>query len=97
MSVALSLAILLLVTLLVDGMRKRGQSPPRGPDPIDQLTATGRRLYTRRNFIKLLGATAGASVITYSGLDEVLHELHRDHVRGAGSNRVVTADPPESS
>ncbi|RKZ12022.1 hypothetical protein DRQ32_04605 [bacterium] len=89
MSVALSLAILLLVTLLVDGMRKRGQSPARGPDPIDQITATGRRLYTRRNFIKLLGATAGASVITYSGLDEALHELHRDQVRGTGSNRIA--------
>ena len=89
MPVALILAILLLLVLVVDGLRRRAGHPERPANPARQLAETGRRLYTRRNFLKLAGATAGGAVISYSGIDELFDEWHREHVRGDASDALA--------
>ncbi len=89
MPIALILAILLLLALIVGGLRKRSGHPERPPDPAGQLGQTGRRLYTRRNFLKLAGATAGAAALSYSGVDELFDEWHRGNVRGDASDAVA--------
>ena len=89
MPVALILAIVLLALLVAGGLRRHGDDPDRPPDPLRQLGPAGRRLYTRRNFLKLVGATAGGAVISYSGLDEAVHELHLSQVRGDTSDKVA--------
>jgi membrane-associated phospholipid phosphatase len=88
MPVALILAIALLVLLVVGGLRQRAEHPERPADPARQIGRTGRRLYTRRNFLKLAGATAGGAALTYSGVDEMFDEWHRNHVRGDSSDGV---------
>lgn len=89
MYVAPILAFLLLVALVTDGWSRRRQRPPRGAHPVDQLRATGARLYTRRNLLKLVGATAGGAILTYSGLDTAFDEWHRDHVRSSATDQVA--------
>jgi hypothetical protein len=89
MSIALILALLLLAALVIDGTRRRGESRDRPANPLRQLGPTGRRLYTRRNFLKMAGATAGAAAISYSGVDELFDEWHRDRVRGDASDAVA--------
>lgn len=89
MFVALILAILLLAVQLTDGLRQRRNAPPRSPGPVTQLRQTGRRLYTRRNLLKLAGATAGGAVLAYSGLDTLFDGLHRDRIRGNTSDAIA--------
>ena len=89
MPIALPLAIVLLALLVVGGLRQRDSVPERPMNPLRQLGPTGRRLYTRRNFLKLLGATAGGAVISYSGLDEAVHEMHLNRVKGDASDKVA--------
>ena len=89
MSVALILALLLLALLVAGGLRARASSPERPPNPLRQLRRTGGRLYTRRNFLKLAGATAGGAVLTYSGVDELFDDWHREHVKGGASDAVA--------
>jgi hypothetical protein len=89
MPVALTLAVVLLAFLVAGGLRRRGDAPARPENPLRQLVPTGRRLYTRRNFLKLIGATAGGAVISYSGLDEAVEELHRSHVTGVTSDNIA--------
>jgi membrane-associated phospholipid phosphatase len=89
MPIALILAIGLLLVLVAGGLRRRKEHPERPADPLRQIGHTGRRLYTRRNFLKLAGATAGGAVLTYSGADELFDEWHRDHVRGDASDAVA--------
>ena len=89
MPFALILAFLLLAALLVVGLRRRKDSPPRGDDPLRQLLPTGRRLYTRRNFIKMGAATAGAAAMSYSGVDQLFDEWQRGHVRGDASDAIA--------
>jgi hypothetical protein len=91
MSIALALATVLLALLLAGGLRRRGTAPERPASPLRQLIPAGRQLYTRRNFLKLVGATAGGAVISYSGLDEAVHELHLNRVKGDASDRVAHA------
>jgi hypothetical protein len=89
MPVALTLAIVLLAMLVAGGLRRRSSNPERPVDPLRQLGPTGRRLYTRRNFLKLVGATAGGAVISYSGLDEAVHDLHLNHLKGDPSDNLA--------
>lgn len=89
MYVGIVLAVLMLVALVVDGTRRRPQHPPRPPQPLRQIRRTGRQLYTRRNFLKLLGATAGGAVLTYSGIDEAVDQWHREHIRGTTSDALA--------
>lgn len=48
-----------------------------------------RRQYSRRSFLKLGAAVAGAGVVIYSGLDEAVTAAHDRHVRSAASARVA--------
>jgi hypothetical protein len=89
MHFSLVLATLLLGGLVIGGLRRRKESPERGPDPLQQLVPTARRLYTRRNFVKTAGATAGAAALAYSGIDELFDEWHRNSVRGDASDAVA--------
>lgn len=89
MPVALVLAVILLLVLVVDGLRRRKQRPTRPANPLRQIGRTGRGLYTRRNFLKLGGATAGGAILTYSGIDELFDAWHRDHVRGDASDAIA--------
>ena len=89
MPFALILAIVLLLVLVVDGLRRRKDRPERPANPLRQIGQTGRRLYTRRNFLKLAGATAGGAALTYSGIDELFDEWHRTQVRGDASDAVA--------
>lgn len=91
MPVALTLSILLAAGLVAGGLRlrRRGTSPDRPENPLHQLGPTGRALYTRRNFLKLVGATAGGALISYSGLDEAVHDLYVAHARGNASDSVA--------
>jgi len=89
MPVALILVIVLLALLVAGGLRRRGDDPERPADPLRQLAPAGRRLYSRRNFLKLVGATAGGAVISYSGMDEAVHELHLNRVKGDTSNKAA--------
>ena len=89
MSLALALAIVLLALLVAGGLRRRGTAPERPANPLRQLVPAGRQLYTRRNFLKLVGVTAGGAVISYSGLDEAVHDLHLGRVKGDASDRAA--------
>ena len=89
MPIALTLAIALLALLVAHGMRRRADRVARPANPLRQLGPTGRRLYTRRNFLKLAGATAGGALLAYSGVDEVVDEWHRENVRGTASNAIA--------
>lgn len=89
MHFALVLALLMLAALVIDGLRRHSAHPRRPASPWRQVARTGQRLYTRRNFIKLVGATAGGAAISYSGVDEVVDQWHREHARGATSDSIA--------
>jgi hypothetical protein len=89
MHLSFVLAAILLVALVVGGVRKRPPGPPRPPNPLRQLQQTGRRLYTRRNFLKLVAGTGGAALLAWSGADEAVDEWHRTQVRSANSDALA--------
>jgi hypothetical protein len=65
---------------------------PRGRRPLAQTPEHYRRLYSRRNFLKLGVATAGAALMAYGGVDEAMDAWHSREVqrsRGFELTRVL--------
>jgi len=77
--------VLVCALLAAPGFRRRrGRSAPL-------FRGTGshwRRQYSRRSFLLLGAAVAGAGVAVYSGLDAAVSDWHERKVRSAASNRV---------
>lgn len=80
MTLASLILAVLLVTAVVLGLRaRRAGRPARPARPVREVAA---RVYSRRGFLKLGGAVAGAAVLVYSGADEAvddwIHEGQRE-------------------
>jgi membrane-associated phospholipid phosphatase len=81
----LLLAVLLIV--LLHGARDRR---PRGRRFLGDTGRHYRRhYYSRRNFLRLGGAIAGAAALAYSGLDERLEEWHAREVRSRRTDSLA--------
>ncbi|MFO7652865.1 MAG: phosphatase PAP2 family protein [Candidatus Krumholzibacteriia bacterium] len=91
MIVALVLVVVVALSLLwpLPG-RTPGAARPRGSLPIRDTGPYWRRMYSRRSFLRLGGALAGAGALAYSGLDEDLETWHARR-RGPGSDVVARA------
>ena len=80
--------ILLLALLIVAGVWGWRRRPERGRQPFAQTGRHYKRMYSRRNFLKLGGAVAGAAVLAYSGADEAVEEWHAENVVSPTTNRM---------
>jgi membrane-associated phospholipid phosphatase len=80
--IPLVLGVVLAAALVWSFLRRR----TRGRQPFAQTGRQYRTLYSRRNFLKLGGAVAGAAVLAYSGADEAVEDWHSSQVVGDTSN-----------
>ncbi len=82
---------ILLILLLVVVLLRNRPAPGRRGRPF--LRGSGhlyqRHYLSRRNFLKLGGAVAGATVLAYSGLDETIDRWHTDKIRSPVSDRMA--------
>lgn len=83
MTVAPVLAVLLLIATVVLGLRS-GRAPV-APSHDPSAREAARRVYSRRTFLRHGAAVAGAAVLVYSGADQAVDDLQREH----GSNGVT--------
>jgi hypothetical protein len=81
-----ALALLLLVGTALWGWRT-----PRPPASgmRRQTAAHYRRMYSRRNFLKLGVALGGAAALAYGGVDEAVESWHGRHVETATTDRIT--------
>lgn len=86
MIIAHFVVVALLAAALVLGLRAR-RRPPTPPAPDPTAAEALRAVYSRRTFLRLGGAVAGAAVLVYSGADEAVDEANREH----GTNDVTAA------
>lgn len=84
MTIAHLVVAALVVSAVVLGWRAR-RRPPAPPSNDPKAVEALRRVYSRRHFLHLGGAVAGAAVLVYSGADEAVDDWNRDH----GTNRVT--------
>jgi hypothetical protein len=78
--------ILVCALLAAPGFRRRRG----GSAPLFRGTGSHwRRQYSRRSFLLLGAAVAGAGVVVYSGLDAAVSDWHEKKVRSGASNRVA--------
>ena len=76
----------LLIAAAVWGWRRR---PERGRQPFAHTKGHYGRMYSRRNFLKLGGAVAGAAVLAYSDADEAVEEWHGEEVLSPRTDRLA--------
>jgi len=84
------LVVMALVVLLyrpVNGRR-------RGPALIKNSGPYWRRMYSRRNFLRLGGALVGVGVLAYSGADEACDRWYANHLRSDATDRVAGVVEP---
>lgn len=80
MHLAETIAVLLVVAAVVAGFRARRRARSERVMGRGRLRHGATRYYSRRNFLKLAGATGGAALFAYSGADESLEQWHHERV-----------------
>ncbi len=80
------LVILLWFATAIWGLRNR---PRRGEGLVRRTGKDYRRLYTRRNVLRLAVAIGGAALLAYGGADEAVESWHHRRVQGPRSDRIA--------
>ena len=81
--IALFLAVLAVVTVV----SARGAAD-RGPKPFSRTPAHYRRAYSRRGFLRLGVASAGAALMANTRIDGTIEAWHRDEVRSPATDKM---------
>ncbi|MGD8395708.1 MAG: phosphatase PAP2 family protein [Candidatus Eiseniibacteriota bacterium] len=85
------LVLLLIPLAILLAARRRHGAPhrPAGAPAMRELPRLLRRHHSRRNFLRLGLAVAGAAVLAYGGVDARVDRWHAAHVRGRTAHTIA--------
>ncbi len=86
--------IVFVVTLLAVLVYRPASGRERGSRLLKRTGPRWRRMYSRRNFLRLGAGLVGAGALAYSGADEACESWYSDHVDSAAADQLARLVEP---